>query len=46
MSAKRSTIHLVAPWSLTAALKEAAAREFKPVDRHLAAQFDRHPGRG
>jgi len=27
MSAKRNTIHLVAPCSLTAALKEAAARE-------------------
>ncbi len=26
-NAKRNTIHLVAPWSLTAAIKAAAARE-------------------
>jgi hypothetical protein len=35
MSAKRNTIHLVAPWSLTAALKEAAARELTTSSEYV-----------
>jgi hypothetical protein len=34
MSAKRNTIHLVAPCSLTAALKEAAARELTTTSEY------------
>jgi hypothetical protein len=47
MSAKRNTIHLVAPRSLTTALKEAAARELttpSEYTRRALVERLRHDG--
>jgi hypothetical protein len=47
MSAKRNTIHLVAPRSLTAALKEAAARDLTTTSeytRRALVERLRHDG--